>query len=112
MAKTLTSTYTESHDRLTVMVKFNDAGKSKLRINCSRYRDSMSGQGPLLKQDHMKAIMPVLVKLRDKCSPGHAMKAIKFAFDGAETIEAGLAVLAAYSVESVKADPRFQHGVK
>lgn len=32
--------YTESHDRLTVSVKFKNG--DKLRLNSSRYRDSMS----------------------------------------------------------------------
>ena len=108
---TLTAKYSESHDRVTVNVKLNDAQKSNLRLNSSRSRDSMSCTGAV-KGEHLRAIMPQFSLLVNKTTPGHAMKAMQAAFHGAASIEAGIAIVQAYTVEGVKNDPRFQHNVK
>lgn len=43
-----TAKYTESHDRLTLTVKFADG--TKFRLNSSRYRDSASFDAPIVNE--------------------------------------------------------------
>jgi hypothetical protein len=89
MAKTVAK-YTESHDRLTLSVKFADG--SKLRFNMSRGGSSMSASVGV-KQEDLTKIFREFSKCQNDESNGQRFKRAKAHFESFDSVQAAAAAL-------------------
>ena len=95
MAKIITTVakYTESHDRLTLNVKFKNG--DAIRLNASRYRDSLSGRAAVgtYGNEQLQKFFNEFGKNKPNENPGQRFARAKMQIEKADSFAACVAAI-------------------